>query len=100
MVRQSQDAALLLKIPYFDSVVPRSRRERNPRRMEVHTRHPVLVSLAAHYQITGRHVPHLPGLVVTGSDKDGLGRVDGQVGDREEVALGVGKRGSDLIPPP
>ena len=87
VVCQREDAALFLKVPDLDGVVSRPSCEGDTRGVEVNPGHPVLVPLAAHDQVPCRHVPHLPGLIIAGCDEDGLGRVDSQVGDREQVAL-------------
>lgn len=55
--------------------------------MEVHPRYPVLVALTTHDQIAMRQVPQLPGLVITGGGQDGLARVQGNIGNRQQVAL-------------
>ena len=67
VVREGVGAGGAREVPDLHRSVPGRRREMRPGRMEINTRNPVPVALAAHDQITIGHGPQFPRRVVRDS---------------------------------
>ena len=82
-------AARIHKVPNLDGTVARGSREEVATGVEGATSDPILMAFSAHYQVTVRYRPELPGSVVRSRRNNVLLGVVTQAGNRHQMALMV-----------